>query len=728
MSFTVEDSAKELIRDAQTGAVRRAAGTGNEASKQRSFTWESGGKHDWLGPDKAERAAGKSGVPMSSAEAEEAVKKYGTAATAGMPAVGDISGFKVLKTLIANPKDFEAEIAKARSDASAFIHRDLTAATQAQARTIQRTATREAMGNSLVANFALPHQSAFTAACKVALGTEGNVAQKLEAAEKAFHTANEGTGAAKLNFADMLDGDKLRAMIDAEKPGDFNAMVGNALHGNNAHGYVLRGSGDGVDPIYNRQPYFVPEALNTAINQYNQMMSPASGPIWDTVTAAMRPFVRVWQLGNRVMPSYHIRNQLQDLLLMGQKGILSERTPEFLGSLPGLLTGRVQPEEWSAVVNGTKVDGNWVLDQFYNRTGMLGKGHYQQLMAEPIGTASKADTVGHFLETAPGARTVMALKDYAGALSATREDVNRGAALLSLLDKGDVPEIAAMKVERALYDYSRVSPAAQFLRQTGLAPFVAWSAKNIPAQAAWAAENPGLALAAARGMSSIAGGVPEQLVSQQLKEKFNINTGYGKDPQTGKPTFGVVTMDGLLPFADLTELAKAPLDVVRRNLGPLARLLSEVADRHFNPEKATESFAASIGRKPVTAIEHLMAAGQPSNPKDPTSLRNPSVPAVLGQLISPVKYNEVDVEQAARKSELQLKSAVASAAKALKDVQIEYSVAQTVGPIMADKLPGIQQRIIQAQYARTQAIAQMQTVTAQNQRVLELARRMGMAK
>ena len=735
LTLTATPEAQLAIEKAR-GPQNRPAGIANEQAAPRGFTYGSGE----LGPpvsqaaiaakmkndeipyaearDILQRKSGRAGVPMSIPAANyEVLHGGGTTVTGGMAPESTVGAVTIARALITEKGSLVAarDLLKDNQQAAAFAHYSLEEAGEQGSQVIRQTITREALRDSLIGNFACVQQADYRAAVKVAMQTKGTIAEKMQAAEKAFGTAVKDSAAKNVRFVDMLTPEAK----EARNVADFHA----AIQGPGA--YVP------VPDFYQGKPYYVPLKAHEGWTAYLQAAQPQrAGPVMAALTSAMQSYLSWWKPWQaRYWPSAQIRYQVQDNLLMMQKNIYTASTPGYQRALFMLESGLTKPEDFSINVAGRQWNGYQVWDMLKARLGVGGQGQEQQMIRDVGAALPREGTVGALMAKNPAARAVLAVRDKFAVAAAMREDINRYAGVLSLIDQGTAPEAAAMKVETALFNYARISPAADFLRKTGLAPFAAWSAKNIPAQVAWSAENPGLAAAAINGMNGILNGVPENLVSQSLKDKFNINTGYGKDARTGRPTFGVLTMDGLLPFTDLTEWARAPGDQARRMLGPMWKVLADAynarspqAEDRAGPEMLQDA----IG-KPASVVKEFWRSAWHGGQAD-EKYPNRTVPtfpmAVLGQTLSPLKYHDIDIGDAVKKSDLALKRLVGSAQSELKQAQIRFNEASQFPEVTGGDLPGYQQAIAAAQVKLQQAKGQQARTGAENQRILQTAQQL----
>ncbi len=293
----------------------------------------------------------------------------------------------------------------------------------------------------------------------------------------------------------------------------------------------------------------------------------------------MAPALRVWKASQTgIWPDFHIRNQLGDSLRMVQGDLLDARSvgdyTKLLRPKNGagtLMEGFGDFSQWKDVMfdlgeGGTKQFGSRYVggDRFLKAVadhGGINTGQMQQLLLDGAENAAK--------NIQPGAWSTLKRS------LAYREDVNRIAGFATRLRAGDSLLEAGLRVEDALFNFSRSSPAANMLRRTGIAPFIGWFAKNIPYQIEWAFHNPGQFAAALRLADMVQGeGIPDALLPKYARDKYNVILRQENDAR-GKPRWVYVTNQGMIPLTDLTDLVRGGVkDEVLKQLGPLPKTMT----------------------------------------------------------------------------------------------------------------------------------------------------------
>jgi hypothetical protein len=181
-----------------------------------------------------------------------------------------------------------------------------------------------------------------------------------------------------------------------------------------------------------------------------------------------------------------------------------------------------------------------------------------------------ADSLAGKMARGPLGKVKGVAKDLSAKINNYQRNSTRMLGFYSRLKAGDLIDDAAAKVNMALYDYSRVSPAVEFARTTGIIPFATWISKNVPAQLELMLTKPGQFAAMVHAKNSIEQGVPgvtEQQMPAYIKDKFNVT--FGRD-ENGKLL--LTTLSNVIPAADLWE---NPLKMMFQALGPVPKIVTE---------------------------------------------------------------------------------------------------------------------------------------------------------
>lgn len=161
--------------------------------------------------------------------------------------------------------------------------------------------------------------------------------------------------------------------------------------------------------------------------------------------------------------------------------------------------------------------------------------------------------------------------DLFRSMSSVLENADKAGHVLARLRAGDSWEAAALSANQYLFNYRKVSPGINMLRRTGLAPFAAWSAKNIPLQFEKLFTRPGQYAAMLHIKNAFENGV-DGVSSEDLPEwaKSRFGIVVGKD-EKGNPQF--ITAEGLIPLADIPQVADIA-GFMGEALGPIPKTLA----------------------------------------------------------------------------------------------------------------------------------------------------------
>lgn len=614
----------EAVRDwfvSRGGSPTYSRGLG----KQRSFIFPEGHALE--------------GVPMTTREAEDLIKAQGgTAATAYMDPRGTIGYATALKNFF--KKDGAALSLKEAEKASAFFTRDPAEAYgRYLTRSFSRAISRAELDRGISATFKAIPESAWMDAVKAA--REG---ESFEAVAKTFKDAT---------------GNELESLIN---PRLLDTMKPEAAlqHAAGPHGWYKPAAHVGRE----EGAFFLPTDV---ARRYDNYLSWANKRMPDLLRS-VSPALKLWKAAQTwVWPDYHARNLVSDLTRMVQEGTWDAETVGDFGKLLGGLetTANKGFGDFSQfakmnfhVGGGVQMTGDEVLKRAA-RDGLINTGGQAQLLFDAADGAANKLMIGQ------------GVTDKVKRGLAFREDAERVAALLARLRSGDSWLEAGLRSEEALYNFARVSPAVTHLRQTGIAPFLGWWAKNIPAQVHWAFNNPGQFGALLRGAEMLNGGeISPELFPKYMRDQHNVIVDVRKG-EDGKQKFYAISDSGILPFADLTEmLSRTPKETVFRQLGPLAK---EAGEWLFGEEESTPSVSGGTG--PLGKLGVVAGRAKRALTGEPDAQGRPAwtVPEVIGSAFSPVSIKEFDAQDRLKKATNEIKRTVSEAQKELKQAQVAFN-------------------------------------------------------
>jgi hypothetical protein len=357
-----------------------------------------------------------------------------------------------------------------------------------------------------------------------------------------------------------------------------------------------------------------------------------------TAVNAMGPLVAMTTAFKRAalaFPDYHTRNAITDLVRMGQEGLLSMHTASDIAILMKEVFPEITRNGWGdfskfagiqvpgmnktldvllkeATENGVLHTGPmWqvVYDAAEDVTDQLGRGKVEGMFFKGgVGEVKRDIKAGKL----PNRLTTFGVNPRA---LAAREEFFRLSAFFEAQRKGMPVWEAGSAAQKALFDYSNLSPFGDFARRTGLSPFISFSMKNIAAQTRLLIEKPWQFAAIIHIQKAIeSGNAPSgEGLSRWARDKYNINLRVGKD-ENGRPQYEYVTASGVIPQADLVDIMQNPMSYASGQLGPLFKMGYEMMKEQELPEDERQGLIGTglglagesvpvIGGKPGIAVE-----------------------------------------------------------------------------------------------------------------------------
>lgn len=394
--------------------------------------------------------------------------------------------------------------------------------------------------------------------------------------------------------------------------------------------------------------------------RYAQWRTSSTQRLGETLTKMLGPyqsFMGFWKKAQVLWPNSQVRNQIGDMFRMVQTGAIDFETGNDLAKLwaplrEGVLEGGMSQRNFGAwkdtlftVGDGAQMSGEELM-HLAAKHGVIDTGREAEILLEGATKQAKTD-IGKKIDQVAGGTWDKVKHGYVH-----RENANRVAAFASRLRAGDDPFEAALRVEEALFNQQRISPAADFLRKTGISPFISWQAKNIPAQIEYAVTHPGQFAAMLRGMELMQGqDIPDDLLPKYLKDKYNV-TLYQEKGDDGKMQWVYATNSGVIPMTDLLEIMRAPgNNTLRDMLGPFAKLGIDYLTGEYSDGEGKglgEAAAEGLGGRLYSVPKKLWQAGS----VDPyTGLKTPGTMSEAMQLISPSRIKSLDVEARIEKAD-----------------------------------------------------------------------------
>lgn len=464
------------------------------------------------------------------------------------------------------------------------------------------------------------------------------------------------------------------------------------------------------------------------------------GPeVLGAIGGILQTFTKYWKMGQTMFfPDFHIRNTIGDTWRMAQEDAIDGGTMRDIGGMTDALI-RAGKRGIAGVDPNAMIDlgesGVVPLQSFLKQVegeGLWNTGQLSEQMTKKIDDII-ARQQGKKVTDMP-ARWL----SQANNVLAQRENVMKAAAVATRMRKGDTLLEATLRAEEALFNYSSVSPAVDWLRKTGAAPFLAWTAKNVPAQLEWAIRNPGklAALTRAYATTTEEGGLSEAALPEYMQDKHNLVMSKSKDAK-GNTVWNVATTEGLIPVDDILSLTANPAKSFKGMIGPLLKAANEITSGPDKPGREGTVFsdtADALAGKPLRTLKNFRDIGA----IDPRTGESTGLGATMTSFINPMKVKAIKVEEALKKSEQQSKSRLGQFRNKLRDATVALAdneaAAQMDGngeggieiPYWGDELRRLRNAVTLAQqeYQREQARhdAESKTNARMMKRAQELSR------
>lgn len=377
-------------------------------------------------------------------------------------------------------------------------------------------------------------------------------------------------------------------------------------------------------------------------------------PMIQTGLSYWKPFQTAYTL------RYHIRNTISDGTRMLQMGAIDNQTMGDIAKLynPAFWknyasTGLSRLEPWRGVqfdigqgaqfFGGRNIVSGEEIMKLLAEKGVLSSGREAQ---ELFNATSKALKPGQKASTYA---TGVGFLDKAKRALAYRDEANRVASFMTFLRKGQSVDTAVISTTRTLFDYKKLSPAMDFLRKMGIAPFIGWAAKNIPAQVDFALKNPGIVAGVFRATQMAQdGSLPPEAMPSYMRNKLGIRMGTRTNSATGREEAVVYGVGGIIPLLDLVEATNDPKGVITGQLAPWLKYgLDQMMDE--TPDEQLSSIVGVPGAIVSKAYGALTGEIGPGGEKRTFG--------ELGlSLINPASVKPVDVKRAVLRADHDAKS------------------------------------------------------------------------
>jgi len=487
-------------------------------------------------------------------------------------------------------------------------------------------------------------------------------------------------------------------------------------------------------PIEAAKTYNNLKSMRTSTEHYSNIIRNLMG--------SYMPGLAVWKkLQTMYWPKFHIRNQIGDFVRMAQEDATDLETASDMRKLWSRsydMAKRTSTNDFSPMKGVMFNLGDAGRAHFGSPNGMVDGEEFFRFLAKEghVKTGASADALREGLNREVNKDSVMgklaSSGDMISSFAFLRDDFNKAAAVAARMRSGDSALEASLRAEKALFNYNHVSPAADFLRKTGIAPFVSWSALNIPAQFEWVMRHPGAFAAVVRAHEMMGSNeLPEEDLPKYLRDQYNIVTSKTKNPDTGKVEYNIVTTSGLLPMSDLVDLGTSfkrdyGTEWAKTQLGPIAKLGLELFgsdEDELEKKNWLDRAGSTLIGKPYKAVDDFLGKAGKINPATGKPEKNWME---LGEgLFNPANTRPIEIVSTAERANKKAENDMKRAQSALKRTTQEYNRMQFVMPD-AD-LSQYQGKIQELQLEANRKQRDYERLAARNQKVIETAKAMEMA-
>lgn len=163
-----------------------------------------------------------------------------------------------------------------------------------------------------------------------------------------------------------------------------------------------------------------------------------------------------------------------------------------------------------------------------------------------------------------------------GKVNGAVENASKIAFVTGRLRAGDSLEEAIFKAQEYLFNYKNVAPGVQWARKWGIAPFMAWQAKNIPLQLEMMIKRPGYGAALMHLKDAVEGNAgrtreEDRATVEKITGQLGVRLSQNKDG-----SYNVITAEGVIPLADLPGFIEAFGDLSAGNLERFSKYLANM--------------------------------------------------------------------------------------------------------------------------------------------------------
>lgn len=426
------------------------------------------------------------------------------------------------------------------------------------------------------------------------------------------------------------------------------------------------------------------------VDRYEKMLALHDKlPEWmQTMQDFIKPSMVDWKkFSTFVWPKSSIRNSIGDMVRLWQEDALDIHSPgdaaRLLGAVPnimeglgddfgklgatGLAGGNLDKSARHLMQDGTiSAQG---LAQEMHKAGYLETGWISEELRAAAGQKIKEGPLsGTYTKYAP--QVMQSLTDKYMAAVKFRETAQRLGAVAARLRAGDTLGEAMFRAEKALFNFGRISPAAKFLRDMGIAPFISYDMKNLPAQIEWVLTNPGEAAAGMRALGLLQNQqMPEHLLPQEFHNKYNMQLGYEKD-ENGRPILSIYKAENVIPLEDLSAWLNDPQEKIRNSLGPMVSFISKsLGPDYYDDPNERSAFKDTLRSfRPIRVAEKAWNAATGKVPIKKDEVVQSLGDVATEQLVLPFLIKKVDVLGQLKKEDTKAKADYSTVNNKLKEI------------------------------------------------------------
>lgn len=352
-------------------------------------------------------------------------------------------------------------------------------------------------------------------------------------------------------------------MKAAASPEEAKALLAMLREGQAPPGFVrasnLEGLAEKLPRLPNGKPnpkadFLLPSHIAVAVHKQSQALR--NPEVLKGILAPVRDMTRILKMLNVANPGFYIRNEMGTHFQAMQGGAFNPFNP-----LSVVAWSKAQAEAfkigWAmrkGAADPSKALSEMTIDLGNGRS--INGSKFMHKLAR-MGAVDSGYFGVEFSDLSAASKPRKGLKGLSERLAHANQFIeNKGkvAFVLSRMRQGDDMLTATLGAQKHMFNYRNVSPAVNMLRSYGVAPFVAWQAKNIPLQLELFAKRPGDYLALMHAKDVLESGMPG--MTQEESERYITRWGVRikKLPGGG---YEFITVEGIIPAVDLMGFTQA---------------------------------------------------------------------------------------------------------------------------------------------------------------------------